>query len=118
MRRRFRRQMDMPSFKDPVALRRENMARAGLHPTSTDMRRREQLADWPLTPHVTLPATPATVSDASRTAAVLADIVFAARRARSYDEALAAAILIARERRMRRAFGPPYEEYEDDPILR
>lgn len=122
MRKRFRRQMNLPSFKDPAALRRENIARAGLHPTPSGMRRERWLVEWPEVPHAALPALPRLAMGLGPwrepDVDMLADVIHAARRARSYDEALAAAILIARERRMRRAFGPPYEEYEDDPILR
>ena len=121
MRKSFRRRLAMPRFEDPVELRRENSLRAGLAPGRWAQLRERRLVAWPTTPHATLPARPSSKFETSPgmpTAAVLADIVYASRKARSYEEALSTALLIAREHELRRSFGPPYEEYEDDPILR
>jgi hypothetical protein len=123
MRKSFRRRLAMPRFEDPVELRRENSFRAGLAPGRAAQLSGRRLVAWPTTPHATLPVRasveqlPGELFD-ERTVAMLADVIASSLRVRDYERIIAAATLLATERRMRRSFGPPYEDYEDDPILR
>lgn len=127
MRSRFRRQAasltPLPNFEDPVALRRENAARAKLSPQNIEKLRDWRLREWPQRARATLPARPPVDAPGGadamdeRRVALMADMAAVIASAKTYSDALDAALLIALERKLRRSFGPPYEVDEDDPLL-